>query len=104
LTATQRIAFSVALVFGLCWSTCLAVLGLFALDASHRGPLNGPLFVALGVGALAAGNFVFMELVANRLVPQSRRRMADSLEFAAAVAALLSILLSLMLWYDGSTQ
>lgn len=104
MTTAQRLAFSMAVLFGLSWSACLAVLGLFALDASRRGPFNGPLFIALGVGALAAANFVFMELVANRLVPQSRRRMADSLEFAAAAAALLSILLSLMLWSDGSTQ
>ena len=62
---------------GTAWAMCLTVLGLSLV-------LEGPPISwmganrarwALGVASMAAGLFVFMAMVADRLVPQVGRRM-----------------------------
>ncbi len=78
---------------GTLWAGTLVVSG--AAMASGRSPVAssmGTLGVLAGVTFVAAGQFVFMVVVADRLFPRVERRVRASGEAFVAAALLLGII------------
>jgi hypothetical protein len=55
--------------------------------------------VGLGIAGIAAGNFVFMEVVADRLLQASRRRARDAAEMAVACVMIVSLAAAAVVWF-----
>lgn len=89
------------LLFGAAWGMCLAVSGMYALGLGlgRGGSQPDAILVSLGVAGLAAGNFVFMEVVADRLVTGSGKRFRDATEILTAAAMMLSLGVSAVIWF-----
>jgi len=79
-------------VLGLSWAGCLSLLGIHALTLSRATPLGvgASVVLWLGVFLVSAGNFVFMELVADRVLQIKRRLILDIFELLVAVVMLLA--------------
>ena len=100
---SRTLSLTARVVVATAWASCLVILGLLAI-ASTPPVLPVPLprlsWVLAGVAAVAAGLFLFMTVVADRLVPSVGRRQAmwaaEMTVFAAfigsgAVALLLAL-------------
>ena len=94
-----------ALLLGFSWGLVLVLGGLAAFRWWASDATGAGWSFWIGVLGLASGNFVFMEIVANRVAPQGRRGggATDAVQFAAASVILLSMIMSVMSWADGST-
>lgn len=78
------------------WAWVMVALGLVSLtEWSGAFPLTRGLFGIGGVMLIAAGEFVFAALVADRVFPRASRRLTGGFELAAgvcvAVAAVLGV-------------
>lgn len=104
MATTHRVLHAGVILLGMAWAACLVGAGLHALTASVGSDPAARWFLWLGVLGVAAGNFVFMEIVANRLVHPARRRFLDWLEFGTAALIIVSIVMSAMLWADGAGE
>lgn len=92
-------------VFGTAWAMCLVVLGLALMVdgppvalATGRAP-----WALLGLASAAAGLFVFMTMVADRLVPHVGRRMTMwRVEMAMVVLLACSVIGAVLLFSGGA--
>lgn len=87
------------LVFGASWGLCLVVAGLYALGLGFGADRPDGVLVGLGVAGLSAGNFVFMEVVADRLLTSSGRRFRDATEMIAAGIMVASLAVAGIMWF-----
>jgi hypothetical protein len=94
--AAHTAIFSTLILLGVAWGGCLVVMGLFALAAE---PTPGSPLMWLGVSGIAAGNFVFMEVVADRVIRPARRRALDASEAGAACCFVLALAAAGALWF-----
>jgi hypothetical protein len=78
--------------FPLAWGACLVILGLWSIDEGWRWlPLRPATGAWIGSLLMAAGLFVFMVLVADRLLPRLGRRYSMwRLEMLVCLAMLAS--------------
>jgi hypothetical protein len=74
------------LLVGTAWAGVLVVVGLILLLSVPRGGWSLGLEAAGGVAAVAAGEFVFMFVVADRLFPGRTRKLADWTELVMGAA------------------
>lgn len=89
------------LLLGTLWAGCLVVTGLYTLGlGGWRGGSSASWWA--GVAALAAGNFVFMEVVADRLMPAAPRPMITLCEAGAAATMLAALAVAAALWLGGT--
>jgi len=73
------------------WASVLVLFGIAVGQAAIRGDAPpGSLWGA--AASIAAGQFVFLALVADRLCPLTRRRLADVLELTFAAICATSAL------------
>ncbi len=97
----QRMILGGRVLFGLLYATCLALAGLHAMNAAGLdGSARRALFW-LGVGGLAAGHLVFMQVVADRLVRVHHRSAVDAVELGLAVLMILSLSTGAVAWFRG---
>ena len=85
-------AWSIAL--GIAWGLLLNVAGWHVLAQRTGSADDQTLRLCLGIMALAAGNFVFMAIVADRVIQTPRRGPLDLLEFATGAAMLIAAAMS----------
>ena len=79
------------------WAGVLAVVGLrLVLPSSDDSILYRPVMLAGGVMALGGGHFVFMTMVADRLLPRARRGFIAVAELVSFLAFLIGLVL--LLW------
>lgn len=95
----QRTILIGTLSLGTLWAACLVATGLWAMGGS--GQETWMLFWAGGAG-VAAGNFVFMEVVADRLLPRARRGIVDAVELLVALAILVCLGCAGYLWFSAT--
>ncbi|MDX2116170.1 MAG: hypothetical protein SFZ24_11220 [Planctomycetota bacterium] len=96
------VAFVSVIAFGLAWSGCLVLVGLHALS---RGPAGTPardVLLCLGIAAIAAGNFVFMEVVADRIVRPARHWPIDAVQTLTALSMLGGLGAALSIWLGAT--
>lgn len=90
------------LVLGALWAACLVLTGLYAMGLSGGWGAGRSATWWAGLAAVAAGNFVFMEVVADRLTPAAPRPMINICEAFAALAMLGALALAAALWLGES--
>ncbi len=83
------------------WGGLLNILGLYVLDLGARSADDRLLQVCLGVTALAGGNFIFMAIVADRVIPAGPRGALDALELFMGGLMVLGALTMAALWMWG---
>lgn len=72
----RRLSLGCVIAVGAVWAACLVIGGLwFVFDLSRAIPPAGWGVVVVGLGFIAAGEFVFLALVADKLFPRMGRRM-----------------------------
>lgn len=84
---------AVAGLMAVAWGATLCVLGLAWAGESQAAFLAPGAVRAAGLAGLAAGQFVFMVLVADRWFPRASRRfvrVAEAITFAVFVGGLLA--------------
>lgn len=88
------------------WAMCLVLGGLWLmLDVRARPGVPGPAALFGGMGAIAAGQFVFMTTVADRLFPNLHRaRVIWLLETAVFLAAVGLGVASVILVFTGGAN
>lgn len=89
------------MLLGAAWGGLLHIGGLHVLALQARSTDDLHLQIWLGVTALAAGNFVFMAIVADRVVQVRQRGPLDALEFATAALMVIGALATVSLWLRG---
>jgi hypothetical protein len=94
----NRLILFLLVLLGVAWSACLVLSGLVALASAGRAAPFGPLLFWAGVAGIAAGNFVFMEVVADRLVHPRRRRVLDAFELLMGGAMLVAVVMMSASW------
>ncbi len=87
------------LALGSAWGLCLVLAGLHAMNLAFRADALDPVLISLGVAGVAAGNFVFMEVVADRILPASGRRLRDLAEIAAAGLMVFALAAAGAIWF-----
>lgn len=98
----QRVILGGVVVLGVAWGLCIGVPGIrgVVLAASEGGgPRDFRLW--LGLAGIAAGQFVFMEVVADRLVRVGRRAALDAVEFATGGVMVVLFGVGATLWTIG---
>ncbi|MFZ4576092.1 MAG: hypothetical protein ACOYN0_17035 [Phycisphaerales bacterium] len=98
MTKTPVVGLAIRSVAASLWAGVMVILGLVVLFEGP-GPLPFPpqLFALLGVAAVAGGQFVFMVLVADRLLRGAHRRAVVMIEvgtfalFVAGVGATMGL-------------
>jgi hypothetical protein len=81
------------------WSGVMLAAGLGTLTSLGPMGLSALERLGMGVALAAAGQFVFLVLVADRFFPQANRRLvvvSESIVFALFVAGLASVALDAM--------
>lgn len=80
------------LFLGWAWGSCLLLAGLHLLGLGLE-PMEPRLaLILVGIAGLAAGNFVYMDVVADRLISAGRRKPMDLAEIAAASVMVLALM------------
>lgn len=99
----RQLLLGVLIVAGLVWAFSLHLLGMHALTTFRTESDGTALYVLLwlGVFLLLASNFVFMELVADRVVPVHSRGLLDAVELTTAAGMTLSVGMCLSMWLLG---
>lgn len=101
--SARSVSLAVRITVATAWAAALTITGLWAmLSASREWPMFGPVWIVAGVAAVAAGLFVFMVLVADRLVPSASRRLVATAELAVMVSFVLCLLGIVWLVRSGS--
>jgi hypothetical protein len=81
------------MVIGTLWAIALILMGVkLAVSPWPEVPRESALW--FGIAAIAAGEFLFMYIVADRLFPHRRRLLTDTLEQATAGIFVLGLGLS----------
>jgi hypothetical protein len=97
---TLRTRTRIALALASCvWAAVLVAAGLGTLTSLRPGGLSGLERLGTGVAMAAAGQFVFLVLVADRLFPRANRRLvivAEAVVFALFLAGLASAALGVL--------
>lgn len=83
------------------WGGCLVLAGLWAIRHALSTEPTGALALCLGMAGVFAGNFIFMEIVADRLVSPRPRRAADLIESLSATAMIVSLVASAVIWFQS---
>jgi len=77
LTLSRNLSLAARVIVATAWAACLVILGLMVV-ASGPPPLPLPLprssWILGGLATISAGVFLFMTVVADRLVPSVGRR------------------------------
>lgn len=95
---------SAVLTVGVVWGAALVLFGLRVLQIrSAPGPVSARWEFWGAVAAIGAGQYVFIVMVANRLVPAARGRLADVLEVGVAAVVVVAVALWAMLYFAGET-
>ena len=77
------------------WAAVLWILGAVTLlDGPGPLPLPNEAFILLGVAAIAAGQFVFAVLVADRWFPRAHRGLIARIEALMLLTFVLGLLLA----------
>lgn len=77
------------------WAAVLWILGIVTLlDGPGPLPLPNEAFILLGVAAIAAGQFVFAVLVADRWFPRAHRGLIARAEAAMLLTFILGLVLA----------
>lgn len=84
---------------GLLWGGLLVVAGLNALLSPEAAWMSRWPAALLGCSGIAAGTFIFMFVVADRLVRVQRRGPIDAIELALAGLMLALFALGLAVWF-----
>jgi hypothetical protein len=104
-TLSRTLTLAARVIVATAWAACLVILGLLIVaDAppSLPVPLPRSSWVFAGLATISAGVFLFMTVVADRLVPSvGRRQTMWGAEMAVFAAFLLSSVLSLVLAIRG---
>lgn len=96
--ALHKAIFVWRLALGIAWGGLVLLGGLHALTLQARSAEDLQLQAWLGVTAIAAGNFVFMAIVADRVVQVQRRGLLDALEFGTAGLMVIGAFATGFLW------
>lgn len=89
------------IVLGIAWGLLLNVAGWHVLAQRSGSADDLSLQWWLGIMALAAGNFVFMAIVADRVIQTTRRGALDFVEFMTGGLMLLAALMCAALLLRG---
>ncbi|MBL8745364.1 MAG: hypothetical protein JNK58_03300 [Phycisphaerae bacterium] len=84
---------------GAAWGVCLAVAGLYALGLGFHADRPDGVLIGLGAAGVSAGNFVFMEVVADRVLTSPPRRLRDATEMIAAGIMVVSLASAGAIWF-----
>ncbi len=77
------------------WAAVLSILGIVTLvDGPGPLPLPHEAFVLLGIAAIAAGQFVFAVLVADRWFPRAHRGLIARAEAVMLLTFVLGLVLA----------
>ncbi len=103
MVSARAASLAVRIVAATLWSSVLSITGLWAmLSASREWPMFGPAWIVAGLAGVAAGLFVFMVLVADRLVPHASRRLVVTAEMIVMVSFVLCLLGTIVLVRSGA--
>ena len=99
----HRLLLGLLVGVGLIWAGSLHLLGLHSLTYFKTDPSRSPMHVLLwlGVFLVFASNFVFMELVADRVIPIKRRAVLDGVELMTAAGMMLAMGMFVSMWLLG---
>lgn len=99
----RQLLLGVLIGAGLVWAGSLHLLGLHTLTLfrANSGGNAIHVFLWLGVFLLLASNFVFMELVADRVIQVRRRGLLDGVELVTAAGMMLAVGLFVSMWLLG---
>lgn len=101
----RRALSAMLITLAMAWAACLTLLGIHALtvfrDETNHSVLSVVLW--LSVFFITSGNFVFMELVADRLIRIRRRIVLDAVELIVAAAMIVSVGMFVSLWLTART-
>jgi hypothetical protein len=92
MSLVRTMSLGLRVLVGTTWAACLVVLGLLLADGGFPRLLNVPraVWALVGLASVGAGLFIFMTIVADRLVPSVGRRLSMwRLEMAMMMLALL---------------
>ncbi len=80
-------------------------LGLYVLEQSDRSlaPIREDLAFWLGVVGIVAGNFIFMVLIADRVLAIRRRLAVDVIEALTGVGVLACVGALVFAWLTGES-
>ncbi len=90
----HRTNLAVLFALGTLWAALLVVGGLLLPSILRRAwPAAGPSAALLGLTVVAAGQYVFLTVVADRLFPRASRRLVAGMEVAlgAVMVALAGV-------------
>jgi hypothetical protein len=79
------------LTLGVAWGACLILAGLFLFGMGFESVEPRKPLILVGLAGVAAGNFVFMDVVADRLFSPVRRKPMDIAEILAAAAMVIAL-------------
>ncbi len=99
--ALHRAIYVWRIVLGVAWGGLLDICGLYVLSLTARSPDDRLLQMCLGITALAAGNFIFMAIVADRVILYGPRGALDTVEFSTGGIMLAGALASAYVWVSG---
>lgn len=97
----HKAMFAGRIVLGIAWGLLLNVAGWYVLALRAGSADDQRLQLWVGVLALAAGNFVFMAIVAGRVIQTPRRGTLDVLEFSTGGLMLVAAVMSATLLLRG---
>ncbi len=86
------------IVLGAVWAMLLVVAGLAVILNPGLREMIGPAALWLGTAGIAAGTFVFMFVVADRLCPVANRGPIDAVELLVAGVMIVAFLAALVAW------
>lgn len=88
------------ILLGVVWAMLLVVAGLAVILNPGLWSSIGWAAVWLGTAGIAAGTFVFMFVVADRLCPVSNRGPIDAAELMVAAVMILAFIAALAAWLN----
>lgn len=98
----QRTILAGVVVLGVTWGLCIGVPGVRGVVlAMSEGEGLRDFRLWLGLSGIAAGQFVFMEVVADRLVRVGRRAALDAVEFLTGGVMVVLFGVGATLWTIG---
>lgn len=97
----HKAIFAGQIVLGVAWGLLLNVAGWYVLALRAGSADDQRLQLWVGVLALSAGNFVFMAIVAGRVIQPPKRGAMDMLEFATGGLMLVAAVMSATLLFRG---
>jgi hypothetical protein len=100
--ASKGIAFGLVVTVSAAWAACLVILGLWmAFDLARQFSSGAWAVRTAGIGLIAAGEFVFLVRVADKLFPRLGRRLgvwALELSLLLTFLACLALVGAILVW------